>query len=168
MERLEEERLKAEKKISRKRKRRPKRIRKIKTRRKKDKKKEKKEKKKMKEKDRPDEPPLFAPVLKIKPPVAPGPSTASPKTGPEAPATPKLVIKNLPKEPPKSEEPVPMLGFQPLRQGPARTPKPTPAKQEKTPAKRTKRPASGPGVAVPGPSKEKKIRESKNTQTYPG
>merc|ERR1712142_391651 len=128
---------------------------------KKDKKKEKKEKKKMKEKDRPDEPPLFAPVLKIKPPVAPGPS-AVPKAANESPATPKLVIKNLPKEPPKTEEPVPMLGFQPLRQGPARTPKAAPAKQEKTPAKRTKRPASGPGTAVPGPSKEKKIRESKS------
>merc|ERR1712013_466976 len=124
MERLEEERLKAEKKDMEKEKKKAKKDKKDKDKTKKDKKKEKKEKKKMKEKDRPDEPPLFAPVLKIKPPVAPGPSTAPPKTGPEAPATPKLVIKNLPKEPLKSEEPVPMLGVQPLRQGPARTPKP--------------------------------------------
>merc|ERR1712155_478105 len=83
---------------------------------KKDKKKEKKEKKKMKEKERnkPDEPQLFAPVLKIKP-IDPVPT--------ESPTAPKIVIKNIPKDPPKAveQDPVPQLGFQPLRQGPART-----------------------------------------------
>lgn len=119
---------------------------------KKDKKKEKKEKKKMKEKERnkPDEPQLFAPitpVLKIKPMEAP---TA------ESPSTPKLVIKNIPKNPPtvKEEPAVPVLGFQPLRHGPARTPKPSAAKIEK----KAKRP-SGDQAHTPGPSSAKKPRE---------
>ena len=125
---------------------------------KKDKKKEKKEKKKMKEKERkPDEPELFAPVLKIKM-----------EAPPSEPSTPKIVIKNIPKEPPKptEQDPVPLLGFQPLRQGPARTPKSEgPVKTPKsTPAKvdkRTKRPSSD-QVAMPGPgpSSAKKPRET--------
>ena len=118
---------------------------------KKDKKKEKKEKKKMKEKERnkPDEPQLFSPitpVLKIKPMEAP-PS--------DSPSTPKLVIKNIPKNPPVvKEEVVPTLGFQPLRHGPARTPKPTPAKVDK----KTKRPSGE--DHNPGPSSAKKPREN--------
>ena len=117
---------------------------------KKDKKKEKKEKKKMKEKERnkPDEPQLFTPitpVLKIKPMEAPSA---------ESPATPKLVIKNIPKNPPavKEEPAVSTLGFQPLRHGPARTPKPSAAKIEK----KTKRPS---GDQAAGPSSAKKPRE---------
>jgi len=121
---------------------------------KKDKKKEKKEKKKMKEKERKsDEAPLFAPILKIKP-VEAGPSSDSPAKA----VTPKLVIKNIPKDPPvikQEAESVPLLGFQPLRTGPARTPKSTPGKIEKKP----KRPSTdSPG---PGPSSTKKPRETK-------
>merc|ERR1711953_1227088 len=88
----------------------------------KEKKKEKKEKQKEK---KPDEPTLFTPVLKIKPPAPP--TEVSPDSTPVATlqTTPKLVIKNLPKEKDKDKETesVPMLGFQPLRTGPARTPK---------------------------------------------
>merc|ERR1711955_1791 len=84
-----------------------------------------------KKRRKPDEPELFAPVLKIKM-----------EAPPSEPSTPKLVIKNIPKEPPKpaEQDPVPLLGFQPLRQGPARThktdgpvrtPKSTPGKVEK-------------------------------------
>ena len=121
---------------------------------KKDKKKEKKEKKKMKEKERKsDEPQLFAPILKIKP-VEAAPSSESPAKA----VTPKLVIKNIPKDPPvikQEAESVPLLGFQPLRTGPARTPKSTPGKIEK----KTKRASTE--SPVPGPSSAKKPRETK-------
>merc|ERR1712223_1602298 len=94
-----------------------------------------KEKEKLKEREaiekerlkqeKPDEPTLFTPVLKIKPPAPP--TEVSPDSTPVATqqTTPKLVIKNLPKEKDKDKETesVPMLGFQPLRTGPARTPK---------------------------------------------
>merc|ERR1712192_267322 len=92
-------------------------------------KKEKKKEKREKEKEKkPDEPSLFTPVqLKIKPPAPPTESKISPDPTPVATpqTTPKLVIKNLPKEKDKDKETesVPMLGFQPLRTGPARTPK---------------------------------------------
>merc|ERR1711936_852739 len=88
--------------------------------------KEKKKAKREKEK-KPDEPSLFTPVLKIKPPAPPSETKTSPDSTPAATpqTTPKLVIKNLPKEKDKDKETesVPMLGFQPLRTGPARTPK---------------------------------------------
>jgi len=121
---------------------------------KKEKKKEKKEKKKMKDKEKekdrkPDEPQLFAPVLKIKPMEAPPPE----------PTTPKLVIKNIPKNPPPEQDSVPLLGFQPLRQGPARTPKVTPGKvdkRSKRPSNESQTPTPGPG---PGPSNPKKPRD---------
>jgi len=121
---------------------------------KKDKKKEKKEKKKMKEKERKgEEPALFAPVLKIKPVEAAPSSSESP-----APAvTPKLVIKNIPKEPPViKQEPdtIPLLGFQPLRQGPARTPKSTPGKIEK----KVKRPSTETPLQGPSSVKKPKIK----------
>ena len=132
---------------------------------KKDKKKEKKEKKKMKEKERnkPDEPQLFAPVLKIKP-IDPVPS--------ESPTAPKIVIKNIPKDPPKAveQDPVPQLGFQPLRQGPARTKggpaaaaaaAAGPAKVEKR-SKRFSSDGAAPSPQPPpaaGPSSAKKPRE---------
>jgi len=157
----------------------------------KEKKKEKKEKEKEKEK-KPDEPSLFAPVqLKIKPPAPPTDTRTSPDSTPSATpqTTPKLVIKNFPKEKDKDKdtESVPMLGFQPLRTGPARTPKtaaapaapsPTPAKPgEKRkssrppaggPASKTPGPASKSGggpaskVSTPGPgSKDRKVREGR-------
>ena len=117
---------------------------------KKDKKKEKKEKKKLKEKERleAEKAQLFspAPVLKIKP-MGEAPTAE--------PATPKLVIKNLL---PKQEPPdVPNLGFQPLRTGPAKTPKVTPAKVEK----RTKRPSSD---SNPGSVKKPRDKKLKTKQ----
>ena len=108
----------------------------------------------MKEKERKsDEPQLFAPILKIKP-VEAAPSSESPAKA----VTPKLVIKNIPKDPPvikQEAESVPLLGFQPLRTGPARTPKSTPGKIEK----KTKRASTE--SPVPGPSSAKKPRETK-------
>jgi len=148
----------------------------------KEKKKEKKEKQKEK---KPDEPTLFTPVLKIKPPAPP--TEVSPDSTPVATpqTTPKLVIKNLPKEKDKDKETesVPMLGFQPLRTGPARTPKAggssTTATPSTTPSKpgekrkSSRPPAGGPAsksggpapktsTPAPGPPpKEKKTREGR-------
>merc|ERR1712012_360136 len=113
---------------------------------KKEKKKEKKEKKKLKEKERreAEEAQLFAPTLKIKM-----------EAPPSEPSTPKLVIKNLP---PKQEPAdVPNLGFQPLRTGPAKTPK-TPASAAKV-EKRSKRPSS----ETPGAGSSKKVKDSSSS-----
>ena len=57
------------------------------------------------------------------------------------------------------QDSVPLLGFQPLRQGPARTPKVTPGKvdkRSKRPSNESQTPTPGPG---PGPSNPKKPRD---------
>merc|ERR1712212_358028 len=154
---------------------------------KKEKKKEKKEKKKEKrekEKEKkPEEPSLFTPVLKIKPPAPPSETKTSPDSTPVATpqTTPKLVIKNLPKEKDKDKETesVPMLGFQPLRTGPARTPKaavataasaPSPSQAAKPGEKRksSRPPAGGPASKTPGPASKSAAPATKASTPAPG
>merc|ERR1711990_426228 len=146
-------------------------------------KKEKKEKKKEKrEKEKkPDEPSLFTPVLKIKPPAPPSETKTSPDSTPVATpqTTPKLVIKNLPKEKDKDKEAesVPMLGFQPLRTGPARTPKAGSSSTTATPSttpskpgekrKSSRPPAGGPVSKTPGPASKSAGPASKTSTPAP-
>jgi len=165
----EKERVKAEKareKEAEKEKKKAKKDKKEKEREKdKDKKKEKKDKpkkEKKKSKDRREkdfeEPTLFAPEglkIKIKPVTPASKPPPAPKTTPIVkptppppdPPTPKLVIKNLPKEPQApEEEAIPLMSFQPMKVGPTRTPR-TP-KAEKTP-KVKKTPVPKPAVVRP-------------------